>query len=250
MKAFQISTALFAVLVILIFVLPISGAYRLPLLIILPLIYVLFLVYGASQISSQFFLPALCRGDKQSNKVALSFDDGPAGKRSTEILDILDNHECKASFFLTGRAAEAQAHLVREMRCRGHLIGNHSYSHSNLFPLLRASRIRKELERCNRILMEAGVEKVRFFRPPFGVTNPNIARALRSTGLEVAGWSIRSFDTRNEAAEKVIGRILKKMKGGDVILLHETSDHILEILEVLLPAIKKAGLTCVTLDQL
>ena len=68
--------------------------------------------------------------------------------------------------------------------------------------------------------------------------------------MEVAGWSIRSFDTRKQAAEKVVTRILNRMGGGDVILLHETSGHILEILDMLLPAIRKAGLSCVRLDQM
>jgi len=250
MKAFHISTAVFGVLIILI--LNISGtesfSWR---VLLLPLgIYMLLLVYGASQISSQFFLSAHCRGDSGSKSVALSFDDGPAGERSEQILKILEKHGCHASFFLTGKSAETRPDIVREMQRRGHLIGNHSYSHSNLFPLLRSSRIRKELELTNRILKDAGAGEVRFFRPPFGVTNPNVARGVRASGMEVAGWSIRSFDTRNKAAEKVVRRILKRMKGGDVILLHETSGNIIEILELLLPAISEAGLSCVTLDQL
>jgi peptidoglycan/xylan/chitin deacetylase (PgdA/CDA1 family) len=132
----------------------------------------------------------------------------------------------------------------------GHLIGNHSLSHSNFFPLFRPSRIQGEVEECNRFLEAAGSGPVRFFRPPFGVTNPNVARGIKPTGMQVAGWSIRSFDTRNQAAEKVVKRILKRLGGGDVILLHESSEHILKILDQLLPAIKEAGLNCVTLDQM
>ncbi len=250
MKAFHISTALFAALIFVIVLIPGVESFRWSALILPLAVYVLLLVYGASQISSQFFLPALCKGDPDSKTVALSFDDGPAGQRSEEILKILEKYGCKASFFLTGQKAEARPDILKEMLKQGHLIGNHSYSHSNFFPLFRHGRIRQELEHTNRILKEAGAGQVRFFRPPFGVTNPNVARGLRSTGMEAAGWSIRSFDTRNEPAVKVAGRILKRMKGGDVILLHETSKNIIEILELLLPAISEAGLSCVTLDQL
>jgi len=250
MKAFHMITALFAGLAVLLIVLPLPEALRLPLLILLLTLYVLLLAYGASRIDSQFFLHALCKGDSGSKSVALSFDDGPNGDRSMEILKLLSEHDCPSSFFLTGSRVEVQTDLVKEMLKRGHLIGNHSYSHSNFFPLFRSSRIRKELEDTNRILKDAGVGTVRFFRPPFGVSNPNVARGVKASGMEVAGWSIRSFDTRNEVAGKVVQRILKRMSGGDVILLHETSDNILEILELLLPAIREAGLSCVTMDQL
>lgn len=250
MKAFHVSTALLAALVLLLVFISGLESFRWTILVLPLLIYILLLVYGASQISSQFFVPAHCRGDMESKSVALTFDDGPAENRSQEILDILEKHGCKASFFLTGKRAEARPDLVREMLKGGHSVGNHSYGHSNFFPLYRALRIRKELERTNQILKDAGTGDIRFFRPPFGVTNPNVARGLRATGMEVAGWSIRSFDTRNEAAAKVVARILKRMKAGDVILLHETSANIVEILELLLPAIRKTGLSCVTLDQL
>jgi peptidoglycan-N-acetylglucosamine deacetylase len=250
MKKFHLITAALAGLAILILALPIPEAFCLLLLILMLTLYVFLLFYGASRINSQFFLPALCKGESGSKSVALTFDDGPHGDRSGEILELLQKHDCCASFFLTGSRAEAQPEIVGEMVKRGHLIGNHSYSHSNFFPLFRSSRIRKELENTQHILKDAGAGAVRFFRPPFGVSNPNVARGVKASGMEVAGWSIRSFDTRNEAAGKVVQRILRKMGGGDVILLHETSENILEILELLLPAIQKAGLGCVTLDQL
>jgi len=132
----------------------------------------------------------------------------------------------------------------------GHSIGNHSHSHSNFFPLFSTARIRNEIQETNCILEKISGRPVRFFRPPFGVTNPNIAGGINGLGMEVAGWSIRSFDTRNEPAEKVVQRIMKKIGGGQVILLHETSAHILEILQELLPAIGRQGLSCVTLDKL
>ena len=250
MKRFHIITAIFAGVLLLLLVIPFTASFRLPLLIILLSAYLLLLVYGASRIDSRFFVQALCRGESGSGKVAITFDDGPDDQHSSEILEILKKHDSPASFFLTGKKAESFPGIVAGMAEKGHLIGNHSYSHSNIFPLFTGSGIRKEIERCNRVLENAGAGKVRFFRPPFGVSNPNIARGLKGSGMWVAGWSIRSFDTRNEAAEKVVRRIVSKLGGGDVILLHETSANIMEILELLLPAIAKAGLSCVTLDRL
>lgn len=250
MKRFYIITALFAGLLFLIIFLSYLEPLRLPLLIILLLIYSLLLIYGASSLSSQLFLSASCRGDKASGKLAITFDDGPHGKRSMEILELLQKHSCRASFFLIGNRADRSPEIVVKMKKAGHLVGNHSYSHSSFFPLYGKARIRKELERTNSILEAAGSGPIRFFRPPFGVSNPNVAGGLKGTGMEVAGWSIRSFDTRNQAAEKVVKKIIRKMGGGEVILLHESSEHIMEILDQLLPAIEAAGLECVRLDEM
>ncbi len=250
MKRFHISTIIVAGLIVLILSVPMLEGVQLPLLILVFVLYGMVLIYGASQVKSQFFMRTLCRGDKAVRKIAITFDDGPCGERSLEILELLQKHDCRASFFLIGNSVRKHPEIVRTMVNRGHLVGNHSLSHSNLFPFFRSSRIRREVEECNRILEEAGSGPIRFFRPPFGVTNPNIARGLKNSGMEVAGWSIRSFDTQNQAASKVVKRISKRMGGGEVILLHESSEHILEILEQLLPAIDRAGLSCVTLDQM
>ncbi|MCP4311178.1 MAG: polysaccharide deacetylase family protein [Bacteroidetes bacterium] len=250
MRPFHIITTVFTAGVILLLSVPFFEPSRFSLLLLLLALYLLILVYGVSQIGSQFFLRAFCRGSSGSGKVAISFDDGPHGERSEAILEILEKHGCRASFFLIGSRAEALPEIVEKMVKKGHLIGNHSYSHSIFFPFFRRSRIRREVEDTNRILKEAGTGAIRFFRPPFGVSNPNVAGGVKASGMEVAGWSIRSFDTRNEPATKVVRRIMKRVNGGDVILLHETSAHIPEILGQLLPAIEEAGLICVTLDQL
>jgi len=250
MKRFHVITAILAGAIILILTLPSMEPFRAGSLVLVIYLYGLLLFYGASQINSQFFLPALCRGDASGKNVAITFDDGPCEKRSEEILEILRKHNCSSSFFLIGNRVKANPELVEMMIKDGHLIGNHSLSHSNFFPLFRSSRIQREVEECNRLLEAAGSSPVRFFRPPFGVTNPNVARGIKNTGMQVAGWSIRSFDTKNQAAEKVVKRILKRLKGGEVILLHESSEHILEILVQLLPAIAEAGLNCVSLDQM
>lgn len=241
---------IFLSLALLVLAIPGFAPIRVILLLSLLFLYSLTLVYGAARISSQFFLKAFCKGKPDSKKIAITFDDGPFGERSGEILELLRKHNCPASFFLIGHRVEEDPETVKMMIRDGHLLGNHSYSHSNFFPFFGRARIREELERTKLILESAGSGPVKFFRPPFGVSNPNVAGGVMGTGMKVAGWSIRSFDTRNQAADRVVQKILRQMGGGDVILLHETSGHILEILEQLLPAIKKAGLSCARLDEM
>jgi peptidoglycan/xylan/chitin deacetylase (PgdA/CDA1 family) len=206
--------------------------------------------FGAFNIRSQFFINAFCTGDPASNQVAISFDDGPDPIRSSEILQILDWFRCKATFFLIGENIEKNDGVVREMKAAGHTIGCHSFSHSRWFPFFTAGRISREIRDTNRLIEKHTGEKVRYFRPPFGVTNPNVRKGLQNSGLRVIGWSIRSFDTRAGSTDKVISRITKRLRGGDIILLHETSEYVVHVLEKLLPMIREMGLTCVSLDQM
>ena len=255
MKPFHIIYGLFIVTETILLLLPLPETLKLFLAGSLLLILLLILALGASRINSQMFVHTVCRRDQTGtreslNQVALTFDDGPHPTRSRQIMELLERYHCKATFFLTGVKVEGNEKLVREMVDLGHLIGNHSYSHSNHFPLFSGSRIAKEIDRTNRLLEEVTDRPVRYFRPPFGVTNPNVSRGLKGLGMEVIGWSIRSMDTRSEPPEKVVDRIMRQIGGGDIILLHETSDHILEILEQLLPAIQQRGLVFVPVDRL
>lgn len=250
MKRFNIITAIYAALLIQLLIIPFAPGSRVPVLIVVSFVYGLLVIYGASRIDSQFFIPAICKGGLGSAKIALTFDDGPDKQRSRDILTLLDKYNSPATFFLTGKNAGDLPGIVESIIQKGHLVGNHSYSHSIFFPLFRPARIRREVELTNRVLESAGAGQTVYFRPPFGVSNPNVARGLKNSGMLVAGWSLRSFDTRNEAAPKVVERIMRRIGEGDVILLHETSVNILGILELLLPAISKVGLTCVTLDRL
>ncbi len=250
MGRFYTITAIIAGLILLIILLPVPESLGLPMLLLVIALYGALLVFGASRIDSNFFIRAHCRGNAADRKLAITFDDGPHGERSEEILRILRKHECKASFFLIGSRAEEYPEILKMMVEDGHLLGNHSYSHSKSFPLYNRARIHRELKKTNGILEAASSGPIRFFRPPFGVSNPRIAGGLKGSGMEVAGWSIRSFDTGNQAAEKVVNRILTKIEPGSVILLHESSEHILEILIKILPAIREAGYQCITLDQM
>ena len=250
MGRFYITIGLFVVISATVIFLPIGVPAKVVLLFASLLVMLAVLVYGASRISSNFFVPSVCQGDRASNMVALTFDDGPDPVRTREITEILERFNCKASFFLTGGKVAGNEEIVKAVAAAGHSIGNHSFSHSNKFPIYRGRTISREIRETNRVLEGLTGSRVIYFRPPFGVTNPNIHRGLRGMKMIVVGWSIRSFDTRNEDADKVIRRITRRLRGGDIVLLHETSDHIMQILEQLLPAIEARELNCVSLDRM
>jgi peptidoglycan/xylan/chitin deacetylase (PgdA/CDA1 family) len=250
MWRFYIITGIFAGFAAVILLLPLPGLTHFYLLCIDLITFILVIAFGSSRISTGMFIRAICKGDPGRYQVAITFDDGPDPVRSPEILEILQRHNCQASFFLTGEKVKGNESILRDMVEAGHTIGNHSFSHSTLFPFFSARNIAGEILSTNQVIERLTGRKVLYFRPPFGVTNPNISRGLRGLEMKVVGWSIRSYDTRNESEEVVLRRISGRLKGGAIILLHETSEKILEILEQLLELLEYRGLEAVSLDVL
>src|SRR5690606_7760950 len=126
-----------------------------------------------------------------------------------KILDILARYNAKAVFFCIGKNIAANPSLAKRIIDEGHLIGNHSYYHAPLFSLQSATKIVNELR-----LTEKEIEKIighrsRWFRPPYGVLNPMVARAVNQCNYQSIGWSIRSFDTQEKDAEKLFKRVTK-----------------------------------------
>jgi len=217
---------------------------------ILALLYIGTLTYGSAVLSAQFFLPVRYQGSAGSNSVALTFDDGPIAGRTEQILKILESQAVSAAFFCIGHRVEANPELTKRIYESGHLIGNHSYWHRATFDLQSGASIQDELiSTDNAILKVIGV-KPALFRPPYGVSNPMVAWAVKKGGYKAIGWSVRSFDTVIKDSDVLMKRITRSLKGGDVILLHDYSNTTLEILPDLLNHIKKVGLKIVRVDQL
>ena len=151
---------------------------------------------------------------------------------------------------MIGKNIERHPEILKDMIQQGHMIGNHTYSHSNNFGFLKTKEVISDLEQTQTIVKKMVGLKMNLFRPAFGVTNPRINKAVQSLNLMTIGWSIRSLDTTNISKEKILHRITKNIKKGDVILLHDTSQKTVEVLEQLLVILEKRKLKSVTVDQL
>lgn len=211
--------------------------------------FLLFLIYASAFISSGIYLKALCRVAGNRKEVVLTFDDGVDPKRTPEVLDVLKKHNARGVFFLIGQRAEAYPDLVRRICDEGHQIGNHTYSHEPDFPLKGHTEMHRELIRTQVLLEKLSAKPVKLFRPPFGVTNPNIARAVNGLGYQTIGWSIRSFDTMNTPREKVLKRILRKLRPGAIILMHDDRNKSAELLDELLTTLQKRGYTTILIED-
>lgn len=215
-------------------------------LIIIVLAVTAFLVWACATISSGVWLKAECRG--RSGRVYLTFDDGPEPGRTEEILDILASRGAKAVFFLIGSRVGGNEALVRRMLAEGHRAGIHSWSHSWDFPLMSVSGMTDDLSRSRRVLEDIAGEPVRLFRPPFGVVNPTVAKAVRRLGLRTIGWSIRTFDTsllgKEGGMERILDKIDRNLEDGAIILLHDRLEGSGELLKGILDLIRRRGYSC------
>lgn len=200
-----------------------------------------FLFYASYSIKSQVYVRALCRVKTQEKVVYLTFDDAPDAVQTPKVLDVLKRNNIKAAFFCIGSRIAGCEPIVKRIADDGHLIGNHSFSHKNSFPLLGRRKMVEDIEQCQSELKRATGSDTQFFRPPFGVTNPRVAYAVRKLNLKVIGWSIRTYDTNQPPVEKVLRRIRRQLKSGSIILLHDGISGSETLLQAVIDTIRSEG---------
>jgi peptidoglycan/xylan/chitin deacetylase (PgdA/CDA1 family)/ubiquinone/menaquinone biosynthesis C-methylase UbiE len=167
-----------------------------------------------------FFLPVTTHGSRKRPQVALSFDDGPDPRTTPRILDLLDRHGVKAAFFLVGRKAEAHPDLVRDILARGHDVGNHGWRHDTLVMLKGRRALQEEVLRAQEVFRSFGVLP-RAFRPPVGITSPRLWPILLREGMFCLNFSCRAGDMGNRRLRDLAGRLLRRVRPGDLLLLHD-----------------------------
>lgn len=205
--------------------------------------------YGASFIQSDFHLKAICHADTMERSVALTFDDGPAAQ-TQKVLDVLRASHTKAAFFCIGHRIKGKEDLLRKIDAEGHIIGNHSYSHGYFFDLKTTGALVDDLRSAEEEIKRAIGKRPVFFRPPYGVTTPGLARASKHLKYEVIGWNIRSLDTRIKDQQQLLERIKERIRPGSIILMHDTMDGIEIVLQKLLIHLKENNYNVVALDTL
>ena len=191
----------------------------------------------------------------QRGEVALTIDDGPNPEVTPAVLDLLDAHGARATFFCIAERARAHPALCRAIVRRGHAVENHSNRHRHTFALLGPRGYARELQAAQSALSDITGQIPVFFRAPAGLRNPFLGPALAQQRLLLASWTRRGFDTRENRPAIVLQRLLRDLRGGDILLLHDghaarTAQGravILDVLPPLLHAIRQAGLVPVTL---
>jgi peptidoglycan/xylan/chitin deacetylase (PgdA/CDA1 family) len=217
--------------------------------------------WGAVAPSSELFGPTV-RHTASSRKIALTFDDGPNPAVTPRRLELFDRYSVRATFFLIGKFARACPELVKEISARGHLIGNHSDTHANLFFRSRAG-IRDELARCQDAIAAATrAEPPLWMRPPYGYRSPLLRGEIQRAGMQgVVMWSKICWDWKPQPPERLIERLSRVARPdqphGDIVVMHDGDHralggdrhHVAAALEHWLPRWRDAGMEFVTMES-
>ena len=202
--------------------------------------FFILLSIGVLWLRANYFLPAIHKVEKPY--VLLTFDDGPNPGTTPKILKTLQENHIKAMFFLIGNKAEKYPEVVEQILKEGHLIGNHTYSHPNLFALLSSKKVQHEIIKGNDVLKKITGKENEWFRPPIGTTNPIIASVIKAMNMKVVGWNKRSFDTVLKNPSLLKKRILFLTKPGSIILLHDNLPQTAEMLPSYIKCAKENGI--------
>lgn len=207
-------------------------------------------IWGSSDIKSGYFVKAYCNNpDIKDKKIAISFDDGPH-PMTEKVLDLLQKYNVKATFFCIGSQIEKHPDIFQRIIREGHVVGNHTFTHSKKFGFFSTENVVEEIRKTNEIIERVSGKKALFFRPPFGVTNPKISRAISITKHKVIGWNIRSLDTVIQDEKKILKRIKNRLTTGGIILLHDTSIKTVNVLEQLLLLLQLENYSIISIDTL
>lgn len=168
--------------------------------------------------------------------IALTFDDGPKAPVTGRVLDILEMHNAKATFFLIGVHIPGNEELVRRMHASGHEIGNHSWSHRNLAEL-SPQEVEDDIAKAQTAITAAGAPLPRLFRPPYGMFDSMVRSHVPMT---VVAWNIDPEDWRAKKPEQITEHVLIHAKPGAIIDLHDIYDTTADALDPIIIELKKS----------
>ena len=193
-------------------------------------------------------LPIYCV-DTKDKKIAISFDCAWGNDHTKPILDILDQYNVKTTFFMVQFWAEKYPEDVKEIRDRGHEIGNHSSTHPNMAKLSNED-MTKELKGAEEAVQKITGEKTTVFRPPFGAYNNSLMETCEANGYYVIQWDVDSLDWKDISTEQIVDRVTRNVKPGSIVLFHNNAEHVEDYLPIILSKLQADGYEIVPIGQL
>jgi peptidoglycan/xylan/chitin deacetylase (PgdA/CDA1 family) len=214
------------------------------------IIYLAFIIYGSSVIQANFFAPAYCYARTAEKIIALSFDDGPNKEYTPQVLSLLAQHKATATFFIIGKNIQGNESVLKQIDTDGHSIGNHTFTHSFFIDFKNLQAFKEELNQTKEVVFQTIGKRMKLFRPPYGVTTPNLAKASEQLNYSIIGWNIRSLDTTKDTAQIITSRVQTQIKPGAIILFHDASNKTIQVLKQTLSFAQENGYKIVSVDQL
>ena len=180
---------------------------------------------------------------------SISFDAAWGNEQTETLLDILDEHDVKTTFFLVGDWVESYPQSVKEIALRGHDVGNHSDTHAHMSELSKEEQI-DEIISCNDKIKAITNKDVTLFRPPYGEYDNKLVINCKEQQMYCTQWNIDSLDWKDPTPQQMVERIKNNLKNGSIILMHNGAKNTPEALPMIIDAIKSEGYELVPISQL
>ena len=211
--------------------------------------------YASYVVRSQWLGPAIWRGRTDTGSVAMTFDDGPSAD-TAKLLDVLREHNIKATFFLIGEQVEKFPEIARRIVADGHEIGNHSMSHKILL-YCSSRQTESEMDRAQAAITSVTGVAPQLARPPCGVRTRGYFKAAGRLGLTTVQWTVTGFDWKKRSPEQIADTVARDAEPGSIVLLHDgdsagqsSRQPTVDSIPLILDGLRKRDLTVVPLRQL
>lgn len=203
-------------------------------------------LYPTLRASSQWFGRVVTSFRPNGREVWITIDDGPSAD-TRAILEALERHHARATFFVKGRNVRSNPDLARLIVAQGCEIANHSDTHpSGSFWMLPKTAIARQIDLCTQAIEQIAGVTTRRFRAPVGMKNPFVHPALRARAMTLIGWSARAFDGVGSAGvDQILDRLRPDLRPGAIILLHEGRTNNVAVVEALLDELERRELCAV-----
>ncbi|AOY75041.1 LysM peptidoglycan-binding domain-containing protein [Clostridium formicaceticum] len=211
--------------------------------------------YSTAQLARTYPDTFYLRGSANTNKIALTFDDGPNEKYTSQILEALKQYNVPATFFVLGSKVEQHPEVIRRMVKEGHVVGNHTWIHPDLRKVSE-SRLISEMQRTEDVVYQATGLRTALMRPPYGAVLPQVIEGLKGLDYKVINWSVDSVDWRDQNVDQILINTLPDVRQGGILLFHdaggegETRAATVAVLPELIYTLKAQGYEFVTVDEL
>ena len=189
------------------------------------------------------------RVETEEKVIALTFDAAWGADKTKGIIDILNSYGVKGTFFLVGFWMDKYPEETKMIADAGFDIGNHSKNHYNMSKLSKDDVV-YEIESVNEQIKNLTGKTPKYFRPPFGDYNNTLLDVVEDKGMVGVQWTIDTLDWKGLSGAQIAERVLPKAKGGDIVLFHNNSDHVLDALPIVLEGLLNKGFKIVTLSEL
>lgn len=216
--------------------------------IIATMVGILGTIKAVNTISEKRELPIYCV-DREEKVVSLSFDAAWGNEQTSDLINTLNNYGVKATFFLVGNWVDKYPESVKEIADSGNEVCNHSDTHPHMSKI-SSEKIKEEVENCNAKIEKITGNRPKLFRAPYGEYNNSVVNMVNNLNMYCVQWDVDSLDWKDLTAQQICGRIMKSVKPGSIILMHNGAKHTPEALPMIISALQKENYSIIPISEI